>query len=131
MNLVAESKILADRIKPKTVDEYIALFEPDDQRALQQIRCALREALPASEEAISYNQPVVKHDGVVMFYAAFAKHYSLFVPAIEALRAEFGDELSAFKVEKATIRLPKGKPLPLELIRRMALFLAAQNAKYT
>ncbi len=124
---MAESKILADRVKPKTVDEYIALFSPEDQAVLEQIRSALREALPDSEEVISYNQPLVKQNGTVMFYAVFAKHYSLFVPAIDAVMAEFGEELSAFKVQKATIRLPKGKPLPLELIKRMAVFVAKRN----
>jgi uncharacterized protein YdhG (YjbR/CyaY superfamily) len=126
---VAESKILADRVKPKTVDAYIALFPPEDQEALQQIRSALRDALPGSEEVISYNQPLVKQDGVVMFYAAFAKHYSLFIPAMDVVLGEFGEELAAFKVEKATVRLAKGKPLPLELIRRVAVFVAAENAK--
>ena len=128
---MAESKLIADRVKPKTVDEYIALFPAEDQAALEQIRSALRAALPASEETISYNQPLVKQDGAVMFYAAFAKHYSLFIPSIDTVLGEFGDELAAFKVEKATVRLPKGKPLPLEMIGRMAVFVARENAKST
>jgi len=126
---VPEPKLIADRVKPKTVDEYIALFLPEDQAALARIRATLREALPDSEETISYNQPLVKQDGTVMFYAAFAKHYSLFIPAIDGVLAEFGEELSAFRVEKATVRLPKGKPLPLELIGRMAILVAGENAR--
>jgi hypothetical protein len=27
------------------------------------------------------------------------------------------------------VRLPKGKPLPLDLIRRVAVFVAGENAK--
>jgi len=61
--------------------------------------------------------------------ALSAKHYSLFIPAIDVVLGEFGDELAAFKVEKATVRLPKGKPLPLELIGRVAVFVAGENAK--
>ena len=126
---MAESKLIADRVKPKTVDAYIALFPPEDQAALSEIRSTLRRALPASEETISYNQPLVKQDGVVMFYAAFTRHYSLFIPSMDSVLSEFGNELAAFKVEKATVRLPKGKPLPLDLIGRLAVFVAGENGK--
>ncbi len=125
---MAESKLIADRVKPKTVDAYIALFPEADQAALHSIRATLRDALPDSEESISYNMPLVSQRGPVMFFAVFKQHYSLFVPAIDRVVEAFGAEVTRYPIHKATIKLPKSEPVPLELIRRIAVFVAGENA---
>lgn len=124
----AESRVIADRMKPKTVEEYIGLFPAEDQAGLTAIRETLRQELPGATERITYNMPLVERDGQVMWYANFKNHYSLFVPAIERVQEEFADELAGYSVVKATIKLPKSRPLPLELIARIATFVAAENA---
>lgn len=122
-----ESSIISDRVKPKTVDEYIALYPEADQAGLQAIREKLRQTLPEATERITYNMPLVEQDGQVMWYANFKNHFSLFVPAIDRVQKEFAEELAGYVIEKATIKLPKSKPLPLDLIARIATFVAAEN----
>ena len=44
-------------VKPKTIDEYIALQEKPLRPFLQDIRCTIRAALPDAEERISWSMP--------------------------------------------------------------------------
>lgn len=113
------------------VDAYIALYPEADQKVLRSIRATLKHALPESDESISYNMPLVSQRGPVMFYATFKQHYSLFVPAIDRVVEAFGAEVTRYSIHKATIKLPKSEPLPLELIGRIAVFVAGENGVAT
>jgi uncharacterized protein YdhG (YjbR/CyaY superfamily) len=41
--------------KPKSVDEYIALFAPKVQTILEKVRLTIRNAAPVAQETISLN----------------------------------------------------------------------------
>lgn len=112
--------------KPTTVDEYFGTLTPDAQAVLGKVRATLRKAVPAGEEGISYQIPVIKHHGAVFFFAAWKQHYSLY-PVTESLLERFGEDLARFEVEKGTIRFPYSKPVPVRLITAMAKFRAQEN----
>jgi len=40
--------------KPKTIDEYIAMFPKDVQKILENLRQVIRETAPDAEETIDY-----------------------------------------------------------------------------
>ena len=108
----------------KSVNEYIASKPKDVQGILKRVRSAIRKAVPAAEEVISYQIPAYKLNGFpVLFFAAWKQHYSLY-PASDALVAAFKDELSSYKLSKGTIRLPLSEPVPSDLIERIAKFRA-------
>lgn len=87
---------------PQTVDDYIASQPEAAQPALTQVRNAIRKALPAAEEVISYNIPTYKLDGaMVIYFAGWKHHYSLY-PAGARLLAAF----------RRTWRLTKSKRAP-------------------
>jgi uncharacterized protein YdhG (YjbR/CyaY superfamily) len=110
----------------KTVDQYVASKPAGTQSTLERVRRAIRKAVPAAEESISYQIPVYKLDGVpVLYFAGWKQHYSLY-PASEALVAEFKDELAAYELSKGTIRFPLSVPVPVSLIERIAKFRARQ-----
>lgn len=101
-----------------TVAEYLARVPEPARSALNQMRSAIREVMPpGAVEVISYNIPAFRHKKVLVWYAAFADHCSLFPTA--AVIEKFKDELTAYKSAKGTVRFPLDKPLPLELIRKM------------
>lgn len=101
-----------------TVAEYLARVPEPARSALNQMRSAIREVMPPGAiEVISYNIPAFRHKKVLVWYAAFADHCSLFPTA--AVIEKFKDELTAYKSAKGTVRFPLDKPLPLELIRKM------------
>jgi len=113
----------------KNVDEYIAAQPEAGQAVLGTVRSAIRKALPKAEEVISYKIPAYKlHGGVVLYFAGWKQHYSLY-PAGDRLVTAFRDDLTPYKISKGTIRFPLGKPVPVKLIERIAKFRATEIAK--
>jgi uncharacterized protein YdhG (YjbR/CyaY superfamily) len=112
----------------KSVDEYLATQPEDAAAILNEVRQAIRRALPGAEETISYKIPTYKLEGeTVLYFAGWKHHYSLY-PAGASLVAAFGDELAPYAIEKATIRFPFGEPVPVKLIERIAKFRAKELA---
>jgi uncharacterized protein YdhG (YjbR/CyaY superfamily) len=109
---------------PTTVDDYIALQPEAVRDLLEKVRTAIRRGIPGAAESISYNIPTYKLDNKpVIYFAAWKHHYSVY-PVTDNLRAEFKDDLSAYEVEKGTIRFPLSTPAPSKLIERLARFRA-------
>ena len=85
---------------------------------MSKMRAAIRSVVPRKATAvISYQMPAFKHNGVLVWYAAFRDHCSVF-PGSSVLEA-FKDELTEFKTSKGTVQFPIDKPLPLALIKRI------------
>lgn len=110
----------------KTVDEYIATFPEDVQEILENIRMAIRKVVPDAEEVISYKMPAFKYHGMLMWYAAWKKHIGLY-PRTEAMETTFKKELAEYEGSKGTIKFPLNKPMPFDLIGRLALYRAIEN----
>lgn len=90
------------------------------------LRALVRSAAPPDAiESISYGIPALKRDGVLVWYAAFAKHTSLFPTA--AILEAFNNELKGYKTSKGTVQFPAGEPLPATLIKKLVKARAAQH----
>jgi uncharacterized protein YdhG (YjbR/CyaY superfamily) len=111
-----------------SVDEYMAAQPEAVRGILAQVRSAIRKALPRAKEVISYKIPAYKlKDGIVLYFAGWKQHYSLY-PAGERLAAAFKDDLAPYAVTKGTIRFPLSQPVPVKLIGRIARFRAQESA---
>ena len=110
---------------PKSVDEYIA-SQPEALRPkLEQVRGAIRRAVPEAVEGIGYRMPGYKLRGKPMLYfAGFKEHYSLFA-ASGTFFAALEDELRGYEVRKGTVRFPLTERVPVKLIVRIAKLRAA------
>lgn len=109
-----------------SVREYIASKPKQTRAALERVRRAIRKAVPAAEEGLSYQIPVyMLNDVPVLYFAAWKEHYSLY-PASDALVAAFTRELAPYGRSKGTIRMPLSEPVPEKLIERIARFRAEQ-----
>lgn len=111
----------------QSIDEFIASRPEEERDVLERIRAAIHAGAPEAEEVISYQLPAFKHHVFVMYFGAATKHYSLSFPPPWAVFEHFAGELAEYKVSKSTIQLPKNKPVPYDLITRMAAFRAAEN----
>lgn len=114
------------RHSPKTVDEYLAGVPEPARTTLNKIRAVIRSAAPPeATETISYGVPAFKHNGILVWFAAFSNHCSIFPTAsvIAALR----DELKGFRISKGTVQFPTDKPLPASLVKKMVKLRVAQN----
>jgi uncharacterized protein YdhG (YjbR/CyaY superfamily) len=111
---------------PTTVDQYLAAVPEPARSALQQIREAIRSVVPPeATEIISYKIPAFKHKKVLVWYAAFANHCSLF-PTASVIEA-FKDELKSFSTSKGTLHFSLDKPMPVELIKRLVKARVAES----
>jgi uncharacterized protein YdhG (YjbR/CyaY superfamily) len=112
----------------RSVDDYLAAQPPEARSVLERVRASVRRALPGATEGISYGIPVLKLDGrMVLYFAGFARHYSLY-PATPRVLAALGKELGASVHGRATIRFPYDG-VPARLIARFAKLRAAEVAE--
>jgi uncharacterized protein YdhG (YjbR/CyaY superfamily) len=103
---------------PKNIDEYLARVPEPARSTLNKIRAAIRSAVPPeATETISYRIPAFKYKGVLVWFAAFSDHCSLF-PTASVIEA-FKDELKGFSISKGTIQFPTDKSLPAALVKKM------------
>jgi uncharacterized protein YdhG (YjbR/CyaY superfamily) len=108
-----------------SVDEYIAA-QPDAMRSkLEQVRAAIRRAVPEAVEGIGYGMPGYKlHGKPMLYFANFKEHYSLFA-ASGTFFAALEDELQGYELRKGTVHFSHAKPVPVKLISRIAKLRAA------
>jgi|SRR5215475_7716026 len=110
---------------PTTVDEYVARVPAPARGVLQKMRATIRSSVPAqASEVISYAIPAFRHKQVLVWYAAFSSHCSLFPTA--AVIEQFKNELQQFSTSKGTVKFPLDKPLPTALIRKIVKARVAQ-----
>ncbi len=108
-----------------SVDEYISRTDPHIKKALKEIRRTIKATAPKAEEVISYQIPGYKYHGMLVFFAAWKNHISLY-PApwgAEALKKE----MSGYEGSKGTIKFPLDKPMPLTLIKKMVKYRMKEN----
>jgi uncharacterized protein YdhG (YjbR/CyaY superfamily) len=116
------------KLTARSVDEYIASQPEEAQEILERVRSAIRKAVPAAEEGISYKIPAYKlHGRPVLHFAGWKQHYSLY-PATKRVVAAFKNELAPYEIGKGTIRFPLSQPVPARLIGRIAKFRAKEVA---
>lgn len=121
------------KIAFKTIDDYIDAQPETSKPVLHRLRSILRKALPTAEEVISYGIPAYRlHGRVVLYFAGWKKHYSLYPTGDRFVAATFKNELTGYKMSKGTIGFPLSDPIPAKLIENIAKFRAkevAQSAK--
>ena len=110
---------------PQSVEEYIGA-QPETVRAkLEQVRAAIRKAVPDAVEVIGYGMPGYKlHGKPMLYFAGFTKHYSLFA-ASGSFFGQMEDELKGYELRKGTVHFPLDRPVPVKLISRIAKLRAA------
>jgi uncharacterized protein YdhG (YjbR/CyaY superfamily) len=113
--------------KFSSIDAYHAAFPEEVQEKLQELRATITRVIPEAAEVISYNIPAFKMHGIVVYYAAFKKHISLYpVPRGKEWQKDF----EAYETSgRGTIQFPLDKPLPVQLIRKIVKYRAEEDVK--
>lgn len=111
----------------KDLDSYIKLQPENAVGILQQLRQTVKQAVPEAEELISYNMPAFRYHGMLVWFAVFNKHYSIFVRR-QVLNL-FSEELKPFELSesKAAIKIPLDKPIPVQLLTKIINTAAKVN----
>jgi uncharacterized protein YdhG (YjbR/CyaY superfamily) len=111
----------------KTVDEYLEHVPATFRTALRRLRKTIKAAAPDADEVISYRMPAFRQNGMLVYYAAFSDHCSLFVGSAQ-VRRQFSAELKPFEAGKGTVRFTPDRPLPADLVTRIVKARVAENA---
>src|SRR2546425_2792014 len=93
-----------------SVAAYLRAMPPGPRAALQKLRKTIKATAPVATEGISYGIPMFKHHGMLVGYAAFKDHCSLFMST--SLTKAHKQALASYDTSKGTIRFAADKPLP-------------------
>src|SRR5215831_14379480 len=114
----------------KSVDEYLANIPEPARSTLRHIRWVIKSVGPKeTTEVISYWIPMFNYNGMLVGYAAFAKHCSLF-PTGSGVIDMFAKELKGYKTSRGTIQFPSDKPLPDALVRKIVKQRVKENREW-
>lgn len=108
------------KTKPASVSEYIDSSPIGAREKLREIREILKKVAPDATEKLKWGSPVFEEKRILFAYTAFKTHLN-FMPTHSSLEP-FKDELAEYTTGKDTIQFPYDKPLPKELIRKIAAF---------
>jgi len=114
-----------DKSTYSSIDEYINSFPVLTQDRLSELRNLIKNLVPEAKEKISYQMSAFTLNGMLLYFAGYAKHIG-FYPGASTIMA-FMDELTTYKTSKGTVQFPLNQPLPMELITRMILFRVDEN----
>ena len=109
----------------RDVDEYLAGVPKEARAVLKKLRQTIKAAAPMASEVISYQMPVYKHHGMVIGFAAFKDHCSIFPGAV--VMDAHKEELKRYSTSKGTIRFPVNHPLPATLVKKLVQTRIKEN----
>ena len=109
----------------RDVDQYLAGVPKEARATLEKLRQTIKAAAPMAAEVISYQMPMYKHHGMVVGFAAFKDHCSIFPGS--AVMDAYKDELKHYDTSKGTIRFPANRPLPAALVKKLVKARIKEN----
>jgi len=105
------------KIQFSNVDEYIDLQVEEIKPQLNKLRQTIKKAAPKALEVISYQMPGYKLNGILVWFAAFKNHYSIF--ARPDVLKNFKEELKKYSTTKSAVHFPFDKALPVQLVSKI------------
>lgn len=107
------------RPNASSIGEYFANQPALQRRILKRIRSDARVVIRGAEDVISYGIPALRRDGrIVVWYAGFAKHVSIFPMGPGILKAAKVDA-ATYKTSKGTIQFSLDRPPSSALVKRL------------
>jgi uncharacterized protein YdhG (YjbR/CyaY superfamily) len=99
-----------------TVDGYINALPAAQRNALQNLRTLIQSQVPKAEETISYGMPAFKQNGILVYYAAFTNHMSLFV--MPKVLDQVRPLLQGRSTTKSAIHFTESDPIPADIVKQ-------------
>jgi len=104
--------------RPTTIAEYIQAASRESQPHLRRLYAILKSVAPQAEEAIKWGAPFFVEPRFLFAFSAHKAHCN-FAPTPAALEA-FRKDLEVHKTTKNYLQIPYDKPVPEELVRKIA-----------
>src|SRR5258706_14513186 len=104
--------------RPTTIAEYIRSAPPQAQPHLRRLYAILKSVAPRAQEAIKWGMPFFVNPRFLFAFSAHKAHCN-FASTAAALKP-FRKELQKHKTTKNFLQIPYDKPLPEDLVRKIA-----------
>ena len=104
--------------RPTTIAEYIRAAPREGHPHLRRLYAILKSVAPQTEQVIKWGTPFFVEPRFVFAFSAHKAHCN-FAPTPTALKA-FRKELEKHKTTKNYLQIPYSKPVPEDLIRKIA-----------
>jgi uncharacterized protein YdhG (YjbR/CyaY superfamily) len=104
--------------RPTTIRGYIQAAPREGRPHLRRLYAILKRVAPEAEETIKWGTPFFVEPRFLFAFSAHKAHLN-FAPMAAGL-APFRKELEKHRTTKGTLQIPYDKPLPEDLIRRIA-----------
>jgi uncharacterized protein YdhG (YjbR/CyaY superfamily) len=108
----------------ETHEAYFATRPLATRQLLLDIQTEIQTRVPSAQQCISYNMPAFKLKRTFIYFAAFKKHIGIYPPI--TLDQGLIEKTADFRGPKGNLSFPYDQELPLDLIGRVAVALAAQ-----
>ena len=106
--------------RPTTIAEYIRAAPREAQPHLRRLYAILKSVAPEAEEAIKWGTPFFVEPRFLFAFSAHKAHCN-FTPTAAALDA-FRKQLEKHKTTRNMLQIPYDKPVPEDLIRKIAQY---------
>lgn len=100
------------------VEDYIAVAPPWAKETLKELRRVIKLAAPKATESISYRMPYYSQNGRLAYFGAYTNHTSFHWISGQDKKT-FAKELAKVQVVGSTLQIPKGKKVPVVLIKKI------------
>jgi uncharacterized protein YdhG (YjbR/CyaY superfamily) len=104
--------------RPTTIAAYIQAAPRQGQPHLRRLYAILKSVAPEAEETIKWGTPFFVEPRFLFAFSAHKAHLN-FTPMAAGLEP-FRQELAKHKTTKGVLQIPYDKPLPEDLIRKIA-----------
>ena len=104
--------------RPTTIAEYIRAAPRERQPHLHRLYAILKSVAPDAEEVIKWGMPFFVEPRFLFAFSAHKAHCN-FAPTPATLEV-FRTQLKKHKTTKGMLQIPYNKPLPEDLIRKIA-----------
>ena len=111
------------KIRPTTIDQYLAMLNDDQRAALERVRKIVHAAATGVEEGISYQIPEFRLNGKRLLYMGAAKNHC----SIYGIDGSNDADLAGYDTSgRGTVRFRPDDPLPAALIKKLVKTRAAK-----
>lgn len=105
-------------MKQESVSSYIVGAPKWAQPVLRELRRSIKAAAPKARESISYHIPYYSQNGRLAYFSVSSKHCSFHWISAEDKKT-FSRELARQEVVGQTLHIPRGKKVPVTLIKKI------------
>ena len=110
-----------------TVEGYLDGLPENQSNALRALQQQIKTLLPLAEETISYGMPAFKQNGIIVYYAAFTNHMSLFV--MPAVLNQVRALIPGRSTTKSAIHFTETNPIPAAVVEQCILLRVQEIEK--